>query len=110
MQFVQIDIVQMDGAMYKSGALYTHVLVVTDMFSKFMIARTLIDSNDTDRLIFRLLVEIFNMFGVPEGYSSTCCKDTIDRCMDDIARLFRVNIVSVTTSVSFFGKKFFSFQ
>lgn len=102
MQFVQIDIVPMEVAMYnKSEAVYTHVLIVTDMFSKFMITRNLIDSPNTDRYIFLALDDIFNSVGLPEGYSSSCCKDTIGSCMNEIAVLNRVNIVPITTSVSF---------
>lgn len=57
----------MSEASYRHGSKYSKALIVTDMFSKFMFARSLIsdDENDYERLICRLLIDIFSSFGLP---------------------------------------------
>lgn len=59
----------MSEATYRHGTKYSKALIVTDMFSKYMFARSLIsgDENDYERLICRLLIDIFSSFGLP-GY------------------------------------------
>lgn len=58
----------MPESLYRQGATkYTSVLVVTDLFSKFMFAHALVETGvaEKERLIVRLLTNIFGMFGLP---------------------------------------------
>uniref|UniRef100_A0A915DEW8 C2H2-type domain-containing protein n=1 Tax=Ditylenchus dipsaci TaxID=166011 RepID=A0A915DEW8_9BILA len=100
MQYVQIDIIEMPETKYRHGTKYSNALVVTDMFSKFMFGRSLIDGdeNDQEHVVCRLLIEIFSAFGLPEGYSAVFGKDTIDRCICQVSENFRTEIQSVTSS------------
>lgn len=57
----------MSESTYRHGAKYSKALIVTDMFSKFMFGRSLIygNENDYERVVCRLLIEIFGAFGLP---------------------------------------------
>ncbi|KAI1721650.1 zinc finger, C2H2 type [Ditylenchus destructor] len=100
MQYIQVDIIDMPETKYRMGSKYSNALIVTDMYSKFMFGRSLIDGdeNDQERVVCRLVTEIFYAFGLPEGYSSIFGKEVVDRCFCQISENFRIDIQCVTTS------------
>lgn len=57
----------MEESKYRQGAKYSSALIVTDMFSKFMFGRSLLDGDESDQrsILIRILMEIFSAFGVP---------------------------------------------
>ncbi|KAI1728901.1 zinc finger, C2H2 type [Ditylenchus destructor] len=100
MQYIQVDIIDMPETKYRMGSKYSNALIVTDMYSKFMFGRSLIDGdeNDQERVVCRLVTEMFYAFGLPEGYSSIFGKEVVDRCFCQISENFRIEIQCVTTS------------
>lgn len=89
---------------YRLNSKYSSALIITDMFSKFMWGRSLIDDeeNDQERVVYRLITEILSAFGVPEGYSTSYGTEVIERCMQQTSDLFKVSICCVAANVGIF--------
>lgn len=81
----------MTESVYRHGSKYSKALLVTDMFSKFMFGRSLIQGNENgyERVACRLLIEIFGSFGLP-GKTSYATIITLDNQIDFRRLLIRL--------------------
>lgn len=92
MQYVQIDIIAMEGTMYGERS-YSQALFLTDLYSGYCFARALTDSPDL-AIIVRHVMDIFGSFGPPEVYRTFSVEyaSVISDVMQDIERLFKIPI------------------
>ncbi|CAJ0954879.1 unnamed protein product, partial [Mesorhabditis belari] len=93
MQFLQIDIVEMSVSLYGMSR-YTHILMITDLRTKYLWARPLQDFFDRNLLV-RHFVDIFTQFGVPEGFSSSMNFELVRLAMKVIGFIFKTEIVEI---------------
>ncbi|KAK0411558.1 hypothetical protein QR680_005715 [Steinernema hermaphroditum] len=91
MQYVQIDIIDMDPYTYSDRG-YRQALLIRDLFSQFIFGRALADNADSSSMIVRYLVDIFCGFGPPEGFRSSCTQGTVAALSCEVARMFKVDI------------------
>lgn len=89
MQYVQIDVHEMSPTVY-GATIYDHILFVSDSKTEFMWAKALIHQDKT--IIFRLLVDIFTQFGVPEGFSCTHSPALVREAMRLVKSVFQLDI------------------
>uniref|UniRef100_A0A914ZKT3 Integrase catalytic domain-containing protein n=5 Tax=Parascaris univalens TaxID=6257 RepID=A0A914ZKT3_PARUN len=97
MQYVQIDMVEMESSEYGDRC-YNMALLVTDLYSQYVFGRALSDALDPSLLV-RHLMDIFGAFAPPEAYRSFTNNVVIEHVMTDIERLFKVHIKNVGNGV-----------
>ncbi|VDM36899.1 unnamed protein product [Toxocara canis] len=97
MQYVQIDMIEMEGSEYGDRC-YNMALLVTDLYSQYVFGRALSDSLDPSLLV-RHLMDIFGAFAPPEAYRSFTSNVVIEHVMSDIEKLFKVQIKNVGQGV-----------
>uniref|UniRef100_A0A0R3RVT1 Integrase catalytic domain-containing protein n=1 Tax=Elaeophora elaphi TaxID=1147741 RepID=A0A0R3RVT1_9BILA len=93
MQYVQIDMVEMECSEYGDRC-YTMALIVTDLYSHFVFGRALAEAPDTSLLV-RHLMDIFGAFAPPEAYRTYTNDEVIGLVMSDIEKLFKIEIKNV---------------
>ncbi|EJD75514.1 hypothetical protein, variant [Loa loa] len=93
MQYVQIDMVEMECSEYGDRC-YTMALIVTDLYSHFVFGRALAEAPDTSLLV-RHLMDIFGAFAPPEAYRTYTNDEVIGLVMSDIEKLFKIEIKNI---------------
>ncbi|VDK85625.1 unnamed protein product [Litomosoides sigmodontis] len=93
MQYVQIDMVEMECSEYGERC-YTMALIVTDLYSHFVFGRALAEAPDASLLV-RHLMDIFGAFAPPEAYRTYTNDEVIGLVMSDIEKLFKIEIKNV---------------
>ncbi|CAG9531603.1 unnamed protein product [Cercopithifilaria johnstoni] len=93
MQYVQIDMVEMECSEYGERC-YTMALIVTDLYSHFVFGRALAEAPDTSLLV-RHLMDIFGAFAPPEAYRTYTNDEVIGFVMSDIEKLFKIKIKNI---------------
>ncbi|VDK48114.1 unnamed protein product [Anisakis simplex] len=97
MQYVQIDMIEMDSSEYGDRC-YNMALLVTDLYSQYVFGRALSDSLDPSLLV-RHLMDIFGAFAPPEAFRSYTNHLVIEHVMSDIEKLFKIQIKNVGQGV-----------
>ncbi|KAK6107871.1 hypothetical protein QQG55_29920 [Brugia pahangi] len=93
MQYVQIDMVEMECSEYGDRC-YTMALIVTDLYSHFVFGRALAEAPDTSLLV-RHLMDIFGAFAPPEAYRTYTNDEVIGLVISDIEKLFKIEIKNI---------------
>ncbi|RCN40908.1 zinc finger, C2H2 type [Ancylostoma caninum] len=93
MQYVQIDLIPADSCVYVN-TVYSHVLIMTDVKTRYMFAKP-IPEVGMRQLLIRILTDIFLQFGVSEGFSCSHSVTLIRDVMNTIAGIFRVTLKEI---------------